>query len=213
MNNEQMTTSLDDYITGLFGQDDEALRWIQSEADRNDLPQISVKPFEGRLLQILVHAVGARKIVEIGTLAGYSGTWLARALPADGKLFTLERSSKHADVARASFQRSGVADKIEIIVGDATESLRKLSAQKPFDFVFLDADKTGYLKYLDWAVENLRPGGIVAAHNALRHGKILAPENDDDKAMVAFNKALADNKRLDSTIIGVGDGLAVGILK
>src|SRR5579864_4337202 len=123
MNNEQLLTPLDEYITGLFGQEDDALRWIQSEADRLGLPQISVKSFEGRLLQILVHASGAHKIVEIGTLAGYSGTWLARALPADGKLYTLEKSSKHADVARASFERSGVADKVEIIQGDAMDSL------------------------------------------------------------------------------------------
>ncbi len=213
MNNEQVLSPLDQYVTDLFAQEDDALRWIQAEADRNGLPQISVKPFEGRLLQILVKASGARKIVEIGTLAGYSGTWLARGLPADGKLFTLEKSSKHAEVARASFKRAGVADKVELMEGDAVQLLQKLSAQKPFDFVFLDADKTGYLKYLEWAVENLRSGGIVAAHNAYRYGRILAPENDDDVGMVAFNKALAENKRLESTIIGVGDGLAVGVLK
>jgi caffeoyl-CoA O-methyltransferase len=204
---------LDHYTTDLFSREDDALQWIQAEAQRNGLPSISVQPFEGRLLQFLVHAIGARKVVEIGTLAGYSGTWIARALPADGKLYTCEFSPKHAAVARASFQRAGVADKVEIFEGPAQDTLKTLTAQGPFDMVFIDADKTGYPAYFAWAVENLRIGGLVAAHNAFRHGKVLAPESDDDVKMDEFNRALAAEPRLESTIIGVGDGMAVGIKK
>ena len=119
--------ALNDYVTQLFVEEDEALRWIQAEADRNGLPQISLKAHEGRLLQFLVLAVGAKNAVEIGTLAGYSGTWLARALPEGGKLYTLEKSSKHAQVSRASFERAGVAHKVEVLEGDALDSLKKIT--------------------------------------------------------------------------------------
>ncbi len=208
---ELLQDQLNTYITDLFAPEDDVLSWIQSEADRNQLPTISIQPYEGRVLQLLLHAVGARKVVEIGALAGYSGTWIARALPADGKLYTLEKSAKHAQVARASYARAGVAERVELIEGDALDSLRRLSAQAPFDFIFIDADKGGYPAYLAWAVDNLRPGGMVAAHNALRHGRIVAPETDEDRAMLVFNRALADHPQLESGIIGVGDGLAVGI--
>lgn len=202
---------LNDYITDLFAPEDDALRWIQAEAARRELPAISVKAHEGRLLQFLVRAVGARAVVEIGTLAGYSAVWMARALPPDGKLYTLEKSGKHAEVARASFTRAGVSERVELLEGDAHESLRRLHPRAPFDFVFIDAEKAGYAPYLAWAVEHLRPGGMVAAHNAFRGGKVLKPESDDDRAMQSFNRALADDLRLDSLILAIGDGMAVGI--
>jgi caffeoyl-CoA O-methyltransferase len=202
---------LDDYITDLFAPEDDTLRWIQAEAERQGLPSISIQPFEGRLLQFLIRSVGARKVVEIGALAGYSGVWMARALPPGGKLITLEKSSKHAAVVRASFERAGVSDRTEVREGDGMSLLGKLSAEGPFDFVFIDADKASYAQYLAWTVDNLRTGGMVAAHNALRDGRVIAPESDDDRMMDAFNRALAADARLDSFIIGVGDGMAVGI--
>jgi caffeoyl-CoA O-methyltransferase len=212
-NNDRILSQLDDYVINLFAQEDEALRWIQAEADRNDLPQISIRAHEGRMLQVLMRAVGARKVIEIGALAGYSGVWLARALPAGGKLFTLEKSSKHAQVSRASFEQAGVADRIELIEGSALDSLKKLINQGPFDFIFIDADKANYANYLAWGVENIRPGGMIAAHNAFRGGRVITPESDDDKGMAAFNEALARDPRLDATIIGVGDGMAVALRK
>lgn len=209
--NDRLRAQLDEYTSELFVQEDETLRWIQAQAESHQLPAISVRPFEGRLLQILVAMVGARTIVEIGALAGYSGTWLARALPADGKLYTLEKSAKHAAIARASFERAGVADRVHLLEGEAQASLRTLSERAPFDMVFLDADKVSYPSYLRWAVEHLRPGGLVAAHNAFRSGKVLNAQSDDDRAMDAFNRALAAEARLDSTILAIGDGMAVGI--
>jgi len=192
---------LDDYVNDLFVHEDDALAWIKAETSRHDMPAINLKSFEGRLLQMLIYMLGARKVVEIGTLAGYSAVWIARALPAGGKLYTLEKSSKHA----------GVGDRVELLEGDAHDSLRKITAKGPFDLVFIDADKGGYIDYLAWAVDNLRPGGMVAAHNAFRHGAVLAPENDDDRTIQAFNAALAKDTRLESTILAVGDGMAVGI--
>jgi caffeoyl-CoA O-methyltransferase len=202
---------LDAYLTDLFAREDEVLRRVQAEAQRNGMPSISLSPFEARLLQFLVSAIGAKKIVEIGTLAGYSAIWMARALPPDGRLYTLERSGKHAQVARASFQRAGLADRIELLEGEADISLERLSARAPFDLVFIDADKPGYPAYLEWAVVHLRPGGLVTAHNALLGGRVLDPQTTADQAMHAFNRTLAEHPQLDSLIFPFGDGLAVGI--
>ncbi|MGQ9887615.1 MAG: O-methyltransferase [Aggregatilineales bacterium] len=208
---EQTRARLDDYIISLYAQPDAALTAIQDEAARHALPQISLRPHEGRLLQVLARAVNARRIVEIGTLAGYSGTWLARALPDDGRLYTLELNPKHAAVARANFERAGVGGRVEVLEGDALALLDSLRARGPFELVFIDADKERYLQYLDWAVDHLRVGGLVTAHNAFRHGGVLALAADADHAVHAFNRALAEHPRLLATIIGVGDGMAVGV--
>jgi caffeoyl-CoA O-methyltransferase len=210
---KKIDNPIDQYIAELFAPEDEALQWIQAEADRQGVPPISILPDEGKLIYFLAKAIGARTAVEIGVLAGYSGVWIARALPADGQLYALELSERHARIARRSFERAGVAERVDILEGPAMDSLGKLVARGPFDFVFIDADKPAYVDYLNWAVDNLRPGGIVAAHNALSGRRILTPENEQDFAMVAFNRALADDPRLDSTIIAVGDGLAAGIKK
>lgn len=210
---ESTREAIDHYISQLFAPEDAALAHIQAEANRNNMPDISIQAFEGRLLQFLAQTVNARKIVEIGTLAGYSGAWLARALPSDGKLITLDVSEKHANVARANFANAGLSEKIEVRQGDARDLLRKLANEAPFDMVFIDADKDNYPFYLEWAIENVRQGGLIAAHNALRHGKIIAPDNDLDRAMVEFNKRIAEDTRLSSFILAVGDGMAVSLKK
>ena len=201
------------YIRELFGAEDEALRTARAAPEQHDMPAISVRPEEGRLLLFLARAVGARKIVELGTLAGYSGIWLARALPEGGKLYTVERDPRHASVAYASFVRAGVADRVEIRQGEAHATLSALRADGPFDFCFIDADKENYPTYLDWALDNVRPGGIIAAHNALRHGRIVAPENEGDHAMRAFNARMATERRLLSTLIPLGDGIVAALVK
>ncbi len=211
--NDMTRAKLDEYVAEIYVHEDEALGGIEAEAERQGLPAISVRPFEGRLLQLLVYMTGAKKVVEIGALAGYSGSWIARALPADGKLYTLEKSSKHAAVARASFERTGVSGKVELLEGDAHDLLKKLTTKAPFDMVFIDADKGSYPAYLTWAVDNLRPGGLVAAHNAFRSGRVITPEAEDDRAMDAFNRALGNNPHLESMILAIGDGMAVGVKK
>jgi caffeoyl-CoA O-methyltransferase len=210
---ETIREAIDQYISQLFAPEDDELRHIQAEAKRHEMPDISIQPFEGGLLQFLAQMANAKKIVEIGTLAGYSAAWLARSLPADGKLITLDVSEKHAKVAKANLANAKLSDKVEVRQGDAHDLLKKLSADAPFDLVFIDADKDSYPFYLEWAIENVRQGGIIAAHNALRGGKIVAPDNDMDRAMAEFNKRIAEDSRLSSFILAIGDGMAVSIKK
>jgi caffeoyl-CoA O-methyltransferase len=201
------------FIAATFANEDDILRSALAEAEKHEMPKISVDAADGRLLQWLMLSVGAHKVVEIGALAGYSGIWMARALPDDGKLYTVEVSSKHAQVARASFERAGLDGKVELVQGEARVMLDKLRDKGPFDFVFIDADKESYGAYLNWAVDNLRSGGIVAAHNAYRHGGVVDPQNDGDRAMRDFLEQLATDDRLDSMVIPLGDGMAVGLRK
>ena len=211
--NEREITPLDRYVIDLFAPEDAALRWIQAEADRNELPHISLQAYEGKTLHLLITAIGARKALEIGALAGYSGVWIARALPADGKLITLEKSSKHASVARASYQHAGVGHKVTLIEGAALDLLPGLKSEAPFDLAFVDADRANYVNYFHWISEALRPGGILVVHNAFANGHILSPQSDDDRGMAAFQKELAHDSRFDSNILGVGDGMVVAVKK
>lgn len=200
-----------DYVNDLFVDEDEVLQFVRRETVKHNMPQINLAPYEGQMMQVLVAMSGAKKVVEIGTLAGYSGIWIARGLPKDGKLITIEKSSKHADVARSHFEKAGLSDKITVYQGDGIQILTKIQSGSPYDMVFIDADKANYLNYLEWAVENLRIGGTVMAHNAFWGGNIFNPQTDDDHGLVKFNQTLADHPRLHSTIIEVGDGLAVGV--
>jgi caffeoyl-CoA O-methyltransferase len=171
------------------------------------MPGISLQPDEARLLQVLITAIGAKKALEIGTLAGYSGTWIARALPEDGKLFTLEKSSKHARVARASFERAGLGERVTLLEGSALDSLPKLGSEAPFDFAFLDADQERYSDYFRWIDGYLRPGGILTAHNAFGHGRWETPGSPMD----AFLTMLSQRPDYTSTIVSVGDGMLVAV--
>lgn len=201
------------YINEHFAPEDHVLREIQQEAERQQLPAISIQPHEGRFLQILMQFIQAKKVVEIGTLAGYSGVWLARALPEDGRLYTIEVSAKHAAIARAHFNRAGVDDRVEVLQGKAVDMLRKISPEAPFDFVFIDANKDQYPHYLEWSIEHLRMGGVMVAHNAIRDGRILSPEDAEDQAVVDFNQSLAQHPQLVSLILPSGDGMALALKK
>jgi caffeoyl-CoA O-methyltransferase len=201
----------EEYLTDLFVHPDPVMDAIYQSPEQNEMPMISVTPIDGHLIQWIMRLVGVTKAVEIGALAGYSGAWIARALPEDGKLYTLEISSKHAKVARQNYEYAQVADKIELLEGSALDLFPKIGPHGPFDMVFLDADKASYPQYLMWAIDNLRIGGAVLAHNAFRKGRVLDPHEDDDRGMDAFNRALAGDKRLDSVILPLGDAMAVGI--
>ena len=207
--------ALENYLRGTFSDEDEILSTIRSEIPRRGLPEITVRPEEGRFLQFIVAASGARLAIEIGTLGGYSGTWIARGLPDSGKLISLELSEKHAAVATEHFEMAGVADKVEVRVGDAHDLLQDLTSEGTFEFVFIDAEKEGYPAYLDWAKANLRPRGIVAGHNVFRQGAIV--DSDDQApaalAMRSFNESLANDDRFISTIFPAGDGIAMGVLR
>lgn len=203
-----------DYITEHFARPDEVLQQVLAAIPARGLPAITIKPEEGRFLQFLVRASGARRVVEIGTLGGYSGIWLARGLPPGGRLITLEVDPQHAAVAREHFALAGVSDRIEIREGDARQTLPALAADGPFDFVFIDADKSSYGVYLDWALDHVRPGGLIAAHNAFRQGTVVkaADGSLDDAAMRSFNARFAAEPRLLSTIFPAGDGTLVGVV-
>jgi predicted O-methyltransferase YrrM len=202
-----------EYIKDLFAQEDTALSRARQESLLKGLPAIHVKPEEGRFLQFLVRACGARKVLEIGTLGGYSGIWIVRGLPPGGKLFTLEVEPVHAEIAHQHFEAAGLEDRIEIRVGEARQLLQELSNEAPFDFVFIDADKPGLPDYLDWAIENIRLVGVIAVHNAFRQGSVVGLSEPDanTEIMQAFNKKFAQEERLVSTIYPAGDGTLVGV--
>ncbi len=202
---------LSDYVSELFVREDEVLRYVRQQTAAHGLPLINLQPAEGRLLQLLVMLSGAERAIEIGTLAGYSGIWLARGLPAAGKLLTIEHSSVHAEIARRHFERAGLTEKVTVLQGDGMQLLRKLAGQGPYDLLFIDADKVNYPNYLEWAAANLRRGGLVLAHNAFYGGGALNPQSEDDYGIINFNRALAAQPAFESTIIEIGDGLALGI--
>lgn len=208
---DDLREQFDQHLEALFADEDEALQTVRTSTKQHDMPSISVRPYEGYLLNWLTHMAGARIAVEIGTLAGYSGTWIARALPEDGKLYTIEKSSKHADVARQNFDMAGVGERVEILQSDGMEALEQIAQHGPFGLVFIDADKEAYPDYLTWAVDNLHQGGIVTAHNAFRNGSILHPETESDYAVRRFHQMMADDIRLRAMIIPTGDGLSVAV--
>ena len=208
---QSLSQRCNDYVNGLFVREDDTLRYVRQQTAALGLPQINLEPNEAKLLQLLVQLCGARRVVEVGTLAGYSGICIARALPADGQLITIEVSSLHAEVARAHFEHAGLADRVTVLQGAGIEVLPKLAADGPYDLMFIDADKGNYHNYLEWAAENLRVGGAVVADNAFWQGYIFNPQMEDDHAMVEFNRRLAQHPQFDSTIIEVGDGIALGV--
>jgi predicted O-methyltransferase YrrM len=211
-----MTTyndQLSKYITDLYAVEDKALQATWEDTQKKGLPAINVKAEEGRFLQFLVRACGAKKAVEMGTLGGYSGIWIARGLMPGGKLITLEKESYRAEIAREHFALAGLSDNVEVRVGNAHDLLGELVDEGPFDFVFIDAEKTGYFSYFDWALENTRKGAVITAHNAFRHGSVLAQSSDDESTdtIQAFNRRVAEDPRIISTIYPAGDGLVVAV--
>jgi predicted O-methyltransferase YrrM len=190
-------------------------------AQAADLPTINVSPNEGKLLYLLTKMAGAKRVLEVGTLGGYSTTWLARALPADGQVITLELDEKHAEVARHNLDRAGVADRVEVRVGRATETLRQMIDQReaPFDLIFIDADKPSYVEYLQLALHLSRTGTVILADNLIRNGRVIddRPADESARGAKAFNEALAANHRLDSIILPIIrttlDGLSISIVE
>ena len=215
--------SLSRYVETTFAPEDAILADVRKRADAAGLPHIHVSPFDGRILEVIARACGARKIVEIGTLAGYSGVCLARALPPEaGVLHTFEFSPEHARVARESFRGAGVEERVVLHVGPALEKLPEVEPDGPFDLVFIDADKENYPNYLRWAREHLRVGGVVLADNAFAWGLLTlpagAPELQDPRqraarqAIEATNAALADPRGVwRATMLPTGEGLVMGV--
>jgi predicted O-methyltransferase YrrM len=202
-----------DYLAALFAPEDATLLALREEADRSGLPPIAISPDEGRLLQVLLRAVGARRVLEVGTLGGYSAIWMARALPPDGSVLTLEIEPSHAEFARRHLARAGVADRVEVRVGRALDLLPALDGER-FDAVFLDADKEPLPTYFDWALRLLRPGGLLIADNALWGGRVLDERVDDDatRAVREFNRRLATDPRVTGIVVPTHDGVGIGVV-
>lgn len=209
---------IDRELVALFAPEDEALQAAQEAGRANEMPPIAISPLQGRLLQVLARTCGARKILEIGTLAGYSTIWLARALPEGGRVISLEVSEKHAAVARASLDRAGLADRSEVRVGPAQETLPALQSEAPFDLVFIDADKPGYPTYLDWALQLTRAGSLIVADNCVRGGEPLRGTSDDPgmRALGEYDRRVASDPRLLSVALPIDDdgmdGFAVSVV-
>jgi len=203
-----------DYIAGLFAREDDVLLALREEADRHGLPPISISPDEGRLLQVLLAAVGARRVLEVGTLGGYSAIWMARALPDDGFLVTIELDPGHASFARRFIARARLDAKVDIRVGRALDVLASLDGEQ-FDAMFIDADKEPLSTYLEWGLRLVRRGGLIVADNALWGGKVLDERIEDDatRAIRAFNVRLAADPRLVSIVVPTHDGVAVAVVR
>jgi predicted O-methyltransferase YrrM len=209
---------VDRYVTDLVVRPDPALEAGNRDAAVAGLPPIQVSAPQGAFLGLLAKIAGARTALEIGTLGGYSTSWIARALPPEGKVISLELEPKHADVARRNLERAGVSDRVEIRVGSALESLRKLPGDPsaPFDFVFLDADKVEYADYLRGVLKIVRPGTVIVADNVVRQGSIVEPSHSDPRVggVRRFLEEVARTPQLESVVVQmVGakgyDGMAI----
>jgi predicted O-methyltransferase YrrM len=218
---QELWTAVDQYINNVAVGGDAALEAASAAAVAAQLPPISVTPAHGKLLHLMARMQGARRILEIGTLAGYSTIWLARALPAGGRVVTLEANPMHADIARANLSRAGVADRVDIRLGKALETLPQLVVenQDPFDFAFIDADRTNLAEYFDWAVKLAHAGSVIIVDNVVRKGGVIDASSEDAniKGVRRFAERLSADSRVTATMVQtVGakgyDGFAMALV-
>jgi predicted O-methyltransferase YrrM len=217
----ELWTEVDRYLTDLIVQPDDTVLQAREAGRAAGMPGIEVSPNQGKLLMVLAIARGARRILEIGTLAGFSTIWLARALPAGGCLITIEAEAKHAEIARTNIERAGVSAVVELREGCADEILARLVAegQEAFDLIFIDADKPGYVEYFDRALQLSRPGTVIFADNVVRKGAVADPGSEDPnvQGVRRFNERLAAEPRVVATAMQtVGskghDGFALAVV-
>ncbi|MFF6999072.1 O-methyltransferase [Streptomyces sp. NPDC008313] len=205
MSESKLWNDVDDYFTALLSPADDTLAAALRDSDAAGLPPINVAPNQGKLLQLLAQLQGARRILEIGTLGGYSTIWLGRALPADGRLISFEYDARHAEVARRNLARAGLDGITEVRVGPALETLPRLADERPepFDLVFIDADKVNNPHYVEWAVRLTRPGGLIVLDNVVRGGAVTDPGSTDPsvRGTRAALRLIAEHPRLSGTAL------------
>lgn len=220
MDNSLFVT-VDNYIQNMLAKEDQALLETITSLDKAGIPQISVSANQGKFLQVLAKISGAKRILELGTLGGYSTIWLARALPDNGRLITVEASPEYAAVARQNLLKAGVEDKVEIIIGKAIDVLHQLIRDKtlPFDMIFIDADKPPYTEYFEQALHLSRPGTVIVCDNVIREGKVMDQNVQDERVtgVQRFNTMLGNNTKVTATIlqmVGVKehDGMAIAVV-
>lgn len=218
--NDDIGVKIDNYLSDLYAYEDDALRSAIEETKAHGLPEIQVSAVQGKALQVLAMMARARSILEIGALGGYSGIWMARALPDDGYMISCELEAKHADVARAAYERAGVGDKVTLRVGAALDTLPELAKEgHSFDLVFIDADKENYPAYLEWALKLTHRGSVIIGDNTIRNGTIADSKATGSSALALrdFNQIMANHPRLVSVafpIIKEGiDGMTVGVVR
>lgn len=207
------------YVYQTFQPEDPKLKRIKELTMENQIPEIQISPMDGRHIEILTRLTGVKKAVEIGTLAGFSGTCIARGLQPGGQLYTFELEEKNAEIARKAFEVAEVSDRVKVFVGPALEKLPEIEKEGPFDLVFIDADKVNYPAYLEWASHHLRPGGIVMGDNTFAFGDITKSKSDYKtprqeqitEALKTFNTMLAHSDAFRSTLLPTGEGLTVGV--
>ncbi len=209
-------TALDDdlhgYLVANGSRQDEVLARVQEEtAAMGSLSAMQIAPDQGAFMQILTRSIGAQEALEIGTFTGYSAISIARGLVPAGRLLCLELSEEYAEIAAQNLAAAGVADRVEIITGPAAETLKKLPEREHFDFVFIDADKTGYDEYFEEALKRTRKGGLILLDNMLQDGRVLNPDPDDEStnAIVALNEKLAGDERVDISMVAIADGITI----
>ena len=197
--------AVDEYYAGVLSANDAVMDEVLKTSETAGLPSIQVSPLQGRMLMLLAQIAGARRILEIGTLGGYSTIWLARALPAGGEIVTLEAEPLHAETAKANIAHAGFSEMVDIKLGPAAETLDAMVKEgvRPFDFIFIDADKSGYPAYLDLAMKLSWPGTVIVADNMVRQGAVADAASEDEavKGVRAFNEKAAADKKLSATAI------------
>ena len=218
---QELWSAVDDYLTGMLVAPDPALDGALAERAAADMPAIDVAPNQGKLLHILARAVGARRILEIGTLGGYSTIWLARAVGPNGRVITLEYEPRHAAVAQANIERAGLSEIVVVRIGAALDTLPHLAAEGhvPFDLIFIDADKENNPAYVEWALKLSRPGTLIVVDNVIRHGRIIdadSPAADVQGTRKMFELLAAEPRLCATALQTVGskglDGLAVVVV-
>ncbi len=197
-----------EYVARLHAPHDEALQRAFDAPEGNGMPPIQVGPSEGRLMHLLLCMAGAKRVVEIGALAGYSAIWLARALPEDGRLWSIEREPRHAAVARRNIEGAGLSRRVTVLEGEGLDILPKLEKEGPFDAVFIDADKGSYDRYGRWAAAHLRRGGLLLADNAFLFGQLME-DSAEARAVRRLHEEVGEF--FETVCIGTGDGLLMGI--
>ncbi|MEI3789556.1 MULTISPECIES: O-methyltransferase [unclassified Chryseobacterium] len=219
--NQQLFEKVDQYIGNLFAPEDSVLQETIQSLDDASIPQISVTPSQGKFLQLMLLSCKAKRVLELGTLGAYSTIWMARAIPADGKIITVEFDPHHARVASQNIAKAGYSDKIDLRTGKAMDILNELisKGEEAFDFIFIDADKPPYTEYFELALQLSHPGTIIICDNVIREGKVLDENTTDEKVkgVQRLNQMLANNPKVTATIMQtVGakeyDGMAIAIV-